>query len=219
MSTPLIVHITADGSPTLYHADIDEHYHSTFGAISESRHIFINEGLRHRAEKSDIRPIRIFEVGFGTGLNAVLSAMTGIRIDYTTIEKFPVNQDLLSNIPRYTSIDVELFNKIHEAPWEVSVTISPTFNLHKIHGDITNICLTDKFDVLYLDAFSPEKQPELWDASMLAFYASLLDSGGVLTTYCSKGVVRRALQQAGLITERLPGPAGGKREILRATKP
>lgn len=212
------VEVTGDGSPTLYRSDIDEHYHSTHGALAESRHVFIDCGLLYRASLTPERPLKVFEIGFGTGLNALLTAITGIPVHYTTIEKYPLDTELKA-LTAYPAIaDNKLFENIHSAAWNKPAIITPTFMLTKIHGDMTSKSIADKFDVIFLDAFSPEKQPELWTEDMLSVYASLLNRQGVLTTYCAKGRIRRAFQSLGMKVERLDGPPGGKREILRASK-
>lgn len=219
MEIELIPEITADGSLTLYRADIDEHYHSTFGAETESRHVYVDCGLRHRAgSRASNEVLRVFEVGFGTGANAVLSAMTGIPLEYTTIEKYPLDEAVVERVTAL-SPDVGLSKCIHCAPWNRPTVITPTFKIHKIQGDLTEFLPTELFDVIYMDAFAPEKQPEMWTASVLAKLAGMLAPGGVLTTYCAKGRIRRAFEQNGLVAERLAGPPGGKREILRLTKP
>ena len=212
---------TADGSYTLYVPELDEHYHSVKGALTESQHIFIDMGLKH----SSVPSPRILEIGLGTGLNCfltILEAEKSLRtIHYTGIERYPLNEEVVRQLD-YPSIvnkghETDYF-AIHQAPWEEDVILSPWFTLHKIEGDFTRYTFEKGYDLIYFDAFAPEKQPEMWEQSLFEHLYQILNEGGILTTYCAKGVVRRMLQTAGFTVERLSGPPGGKREILRATK-
>ena len=185
---------TADGSYTLYVPELDEHYHSVKGALTESQHIFIEMGLKH----SPVSEPHILEIGLGTGLNAFLTLLsaeeTRRKVHYTGIERYPLAEETLKQLdyPRLIGKQHEEdYYAIHQAPWDTETEVSPWFTLHKIEDDFTRL-----FDTLY----------------------KVLNDGGILTTYCAKGVVRRMLQTAGFTVERLPGPPGGKREILRATK-
>ena len=210
---------TADGSATLYVPLLDEHYHSVKGAGTESQHIFIEMGMRHAlASKGDAKEaLRIFEVGFGTGLNALLALeeaeRTGILVDYTAVELYPLEWDEVAPLG-YS--DHPLFRRLHEAVWEEWVQLTPHFRLKKLKADLLALSLPEA-DVVFYDAFSPEKQPELWSEDLFCQLRKALPPGAVLTTYCAKGEVRRRLQRAGFLVERLPGPPSGKREILRAT--
>ena len=212
---------TDDGSYTLYVPELDEHYHSVKGALTESRHIFVDMGLRH----SDVTEPRILEIGLGTGLNCFLTFLaaeeTGKKIHYTGIERYPLNEDTLRKLDYPTIINQGHetdYYAIHQAPWGRDVELSPKFTLHKIEGDFTSYPFDGKYDIIYFDAFAPEKQPEMWEQSLFDMLYNVLNEGGILTTYCAKGVVRRMLQSAGFTVERLPGPPRGKREILRATR-
>ena len=212
---------TADGSYTLYVPELDEHYHSVKGALTESQHIFINMGLKH----SSVSSPRILEIGLGTGLNCFLTLLNAEEdkrhIHYTSIERFPLDMDVIQKLD-YPSIIGRGHNAdylaIHQAPWEEDTKLSPWFTLHKVEGDFTNYTFEKGYDIIYFDAFAPEKQPEMWEQSLFNSLYQILNEGGILTTYCAKGIVRRMLQSAGFIVERLAGPPGGKREILRATK-
>lgn len=211
---------TSDGSHTLYVPEIDESYHSTHGAIQESRHIFIEAGLKH-CQKAEIN---VLEIGFGTGLNALLALEEAGRsqkhIHYTTIEKYPIEYKtaVQLNYPEQLShVYRTFFNKIHSCQWNEIVQISTNFTLRKIETDFTDFEPDSFFDAIFFDAFSPEKQPEMWSQYQFEKIFRHCNQGAVLTTYCAKGNVRRALQNAGFTVERLPGPPG-KREILRATK-
>ena len=212
---------TADGSYTLYVPELDEHYHSVKGALTESQLIFIDMGLKH----SSITAPHILEIGLGTGLNCVLTLLEAKEsqrhVYYTGIERYPLNEEIIRKLNYPSIIGKECeedYFAIHQAPWEEDVCLSPWFTLHKMEGDFTHYSFEQKYDIIYFDAFAPEKQPEMWEQSLFDNLYQVLNEGGILTTYCAKGVVRRMLQTAGFKVERLPGPPGGKREILRATK-
>jgi len=212
--------LTEDGSHTLFVQQMDECYHSTHGAIQESRHIFIEAGLKQCPKKE----LRILEIGFGTGLNAFLTLLEAKRseknIRYTTLELYPVEFEkaMLLNYPeKLVPGKCQAFEKMHTSRWNIEIAVTPFFTLNKIEADFTKFEFTDNFDVVYFDAFSPEKQPEMWSEELFETLYSHCNIGAVLTTYCAKGVVRRAMQAAGFVVERLPGPPG-KREILRGRK-
>ena len=212
---------TADGSYTLYVPELDEHYHSIKGALTESQHIFIDMGLKH----SSVNSPKILEIGLGTGLNCILTLLEAEEsqrhIHYTGIERYPLNEEIIRKLDYPSMIGnkhEEKYLAIHQTPWEEDIHLSPWFTLHKIEGDFTHYTFENKYDIIYFDAFAPEKQPEMWEQSLFDNLYNVLNEGGILTTYCAKGVVRRMLQTAGFKVERLPGPPGGKREILRATK-
>jgi len=212
--------LTEDGSHTLFVQEIDECYHSTHGAIQESRHIFIEAGLKQCPKEE----IRILEIGFGTGLNAFLTLLEAEGSDklihYTTLELYPVEIEtaLLLNYPNKLAPGKrEAFEKMHTAGWNEEIPVTPFFVLNKIRDDFTEFVFKDKFDVVYFDAFSPEKQPEMWGEALFEKIYSHCNARAVLTTYCAKGKVRRAMQTAGFEVERLPGPPG-KREMLRGRR-
>lgn len=210
---------TADGSATLYRADIDEHYHSVKGAVTESVHVYINCGLLYRAAgEPHVSPLQVLEVGFGTGLNAVLAAMTGVPVIYCSIEKYPLTSGMVAGLEFGSAVDRGLLAELHSAPWDRDVAISDTFTLRKVCGDMLSAENPGGVDVVFMDAFSPEKQPELWTRQALGRLVNAMAPGAVLVTYCAKGVIRRTLQELGLTVERLAGPPGGKREILRGIK-
>lgn len=212
-----IIEQTADGSATLFVPEMDEHYHSVKGARTESAHIFVGLGL----EASTAERVRVLEIGFGTGLNALLTleaaGAAGRRVNYTAIELYPL---AWHEVEPLGYSDSPLFATLHRTPWEVENEITPHFSLKKIQADARTAagnCGTG-FDVVYFDAFAPEKQPEMWSEELFATLHAAMRPGGVLTTYCAKGAVRRMLQAVGFVVERLPGPPGGKREVLRASK-
>ena len=210
---------TADGSHTLFVPEIEESYHSIHGAIKESTFIFIEQGLR----KISKNPVHVLEIGFGTGLNALLTVLETERthtiIHYTALEQYPitVQSALLLNYPELLENSGDFFEKMHQATWERDVAINPFFVLHKVNADFTTFSLKGMYDVIYFDAFSPEKQPEMWHESGFRKIAEHCKPDAVLMTYCAKGSVRRTLQKVGFQVERLPGPQG-KREILRGIK-
>lgn len=211
-----IIEQTEDGSATLFVPELNEHYHSVKGARTESLHIFIDMGLK---AVSAAQP-HVLEIGFGTGLNALLTleAAEADRrpIYYTGIELYPLSWEEV-DVLKYS--DNPLFKTLHSAPWGEDTAITPYFTLKKIQEDARKAVNTKHaFDVIYFDAFAPEKQPEMWDETLFRNLYASMNAGGVLTTYCAKGIVRRMLQSVGFKVERLPGPPGGKREILRASK-
>lgn len=213
-----IIERTDDGSATLFVPELNEHYHSVKGARTESQHIFIDMGLK---AVSAIEP-RVLEIGFGTGLNALLTLETAERekrhVHYTGIELYPLAWEEVDAL-HYS--DNPLFQVLHQLPWKTAADVTPYFNLLKVQADarlLNEENSSHYFDVIYFDAFAPEKQPEMWSEQLFCNLYACLNEGGVLTTYCAKGIIRRLLQAVGFKVERLPGPPGGKREILRASK-
>lgn len=218
-----ILQTTADGSHTLYVPELDEHYHSTHGAIRESMHVYIDAGLRHCLSTE----INLLEIGFGTGLNAFLTLLEAEKqqkmIHYTTLELYPLSVTTAATLNFSDITDPsrkEIFRMLHTAAWEEWVPVTPFFRLKKHSMALHEFLMLpqdETFDVIYYDAFAPEKQPEMWRQEIFDRLYAISRDNTILTTYCAKGVVRRMLQSAGYIVERLPGPPG-KREILRAGK-
>jgi len=223
MSVGPELEFTADGSHTLFIPELDEHYHSVNGAIQESTHVFIEAGLN----KIPKQHISILEIGFGTGLNALLTLLNAQqsdkRIDYVTLEAYPLPGSITSKLnyaDKYDPSFQSLFTDLHSSKWEAMVKTTPYFSLKKIKADFTvfNFSSLDKpIDLIYFDAFAPDKQPEMWSQPLFDSLYNITAENGILVTYCAKGVVRRMMQQAGYKVERLPGPPG-KREMLRATR-
>lgn len=222
---PLSLKITADGSHTLWREDWGEPYHSLYGAIQESQHVFIKAGLAHCSEK--FKMINLLEIGLGTGLNALLAwnfAVTHCKkIDYTGIEPFPLPQNLIIQL-NYPQIltnagSSEAQQYIHEALYSGDKKkIGNFFMIQIIREDFRRITyITEAYQCIFFDDFDPAKVPELWTADSFRQLWGSLAYGGVLVTYSAKGQIRRNLQEAGFKVEKLPGPPG-KREIIRATK-
>lgn len=214
---------TADGSHTLFVSELNETYHSIHGAIQESQHVFIKNGLHYFSNKTFVR---ILEIGFGTGLNALLTLLDSKnknqQVNYVSLEKFPLVNELILqlNYPsqlKLNTTQTALFNQLHTCKWNTTVPISTNFNLLKIKEDLIFFQTTATFDIVYFDAFAPEKQAELWTTEIFATIYKLLKSGGILVTYCAKGVVKRTIKSVGFQLETLPGPPG-KREMIRAIK-
>lgn len=223
----LVIEPTDDGSVTLYRSDIDEHYHSVKGALAEGRHIYVGLGWRLMAgnmRKLPLgRPVRVFEVGFGTGLNAALTALEACQLkvptEYLSIDLRPLPADMVNRLLPFQPEEIsDYFSGVNAAPWERTVQMSQYFSLHKIKTNLLTMELPGDLDVVYFDAFAPEKQPEMWTRSVFERLYSRMSPGGILVTYCAKGAIRRLLQETGFRVERLPGPPGGKREVLRATR-
>jgi tRNA U34 5-methylaminomethyl-2-thiouridine-forming methyltransferase MnmC len=219
---------TGDGSFTLRRTDLDEPYHSMRGAVAESRHVFIRSGLEHSLsvfpEKTSIV---LLEMGFGTGLNALLtleylsSVKPAVGIEYRALETQPLNWTAVAGLQYCTG---ELsgyeadFRTMHAAPWGKPVAVHERFTLVKLQDSWHSAAERTEADLIYYDAFGPRVQPELWDQAAMDLLSKRLKPGGIMVTYCAQGAFKRALRAAGLVLERLPGPPG-KREMIRAQKP
>jgi len=210
--------ISGDGSHTLYVPELEEHYHSVNGAINESMHVFIEAGLKQCQKDT----ISVLEIGLGTGLNAYLTLKnkSDKSIQYHALEKYPVSEELaneLNFVPEDDKNGQVQFHRIHHLPWNKMELLMDGFSLHKQETDLLSVVFNATYDLVYFDAFAPEKQPEMWSDEIFRKIYEAMNNGGILTTYCAKGVIRRRLQACGFIVERLPGPKG-KREMIRATK-
>ncbi|MDR3235230.1 MAG: tRNA (5-methylaminomethyl-2-thiouridine)(34)-methyltransferase MnmD [Prevotellaceae bacterium] len=210
--------ITADGSHTLFVPALNETYHSMYGALQESLHVFIDAGFRYATVQNGQSPLRVLEIGFGTGLNALLTwdeaTQKQIPVYYEAIEKYPLSEKEAAAL-NYASHE-KLYD-IHRVAWETPVALSPYFTLCKRMTDLLHYNPEGQFDVIYFDAFAPTVQPELWSEAVFCKLHTALRSGGVLVTYSSKGIVKTALRTAGFEVQRLSG-AIGKRHMLRAIK-
>lgn len=213
---------TADGSSTLFLPELDEQYHSLNGAFTESEHVFLNMGFQFHPKSNPV----VFEVGFGTGLNALLTArqaeITGRQVYYVAIENFPLSQEVIMKLDYGRLIPNkgrELFLDLHRCEWNKSVQLTSSFRLLKIKADFTggDWKLPVGCDIIYFDAFGPDKQPRMWEPQLFVRLYEQLLPGGVLVTYSAKGEVRRRLKAAGFGVEKVPGPTG-KKEMLRAIK-
>ena len=216
-----IIVTTADGSHTLFSKKFGEHYHSTFGAIRESEHIFISGALDGRQNTNST--VNILEIGFGTGLNALLTQMWADKnchpVNYHAVEAYPISIEEAEslNYSKELNIDHELFIKLHHL-YNESSAVTDYFTLKHEAQTLEKVSIpTDQYDIIYFDAFSPDVQPELWSSLVFKKLYHGLKVGGVLTTYSCKGDVKRAMKKAGFKIKKLPGPPG-KREFLRAIK-
>ncbi|GAA4448608.1 tRNA (5-methylaminomethyl-2-thiouridine)(34)-methyltransferase MnmD [Nibrella saemangeumensis] len=222
MKTDSRIVVTADGSHSVYHPVFAQHYHSIFGAWQESQRVFIELGLEEAFRRFD-DDLFVFEMGFGTGLNALLTAReAGTRqrpVFYTAVEAYPLPMADAQQLNFDTLLGTNYLSLLHEAPWDGLTEIHSYFTLTKRQGLLQDIATGDtlpgRFHLVYYDAFAPEAQPELWTEDIFKQIAALLRPGGLLVTYCSKGYVQRNLKAAGFSVEKHPGPAR-KREVLRA---
>lgn len=221
MNSRLEIKQTADGSNTIYLPELNENYHSFHGAIQEAHHVFINNGLNRFMSKSEIS---IFELGFGTGLNALLTNLWAetnhVKIQYTSIEAFPVPIDICQKMDYPSHLDnssLEVYSKLLNADWGQYVLLSNLFSIKKIKGVIQEWSYDQKFDLIYFDAFGPRAQPEMWELSIMEKMFNSLRRNGILVTYCAQGQFRRNLKSTGFKVESLPGPPG-KREMTIAIK-
>ena len=211
---------TADSSHTLSLPSLGETYHSRFGAIQESLHVFIRNGFLTTEQD----PLHILEVGFGTGLNALLTLLEARRqqrtVHYTALELYPLKRSIVTRL-NYCRLleeaDESLFLKMHDLPWDREHLLTESFTLLKLHDDLTTCHLPGTYDLVYFDAFSAEVQPEMWSPEIFARTGKAMAPGGILVTYAAKGAVRRALQENGFRVEKPAGPPG-KREMIRAVK-
>ncbi len=209
--------ITDDGSATLYSSEFDQYYHSVRGAMSETQRVYIELGLWAKMEEKS--EINILEVGFGTGLNALMTALeaqkNGLKVHFTSLEPFPISREDVQLLNDKSELNTNLLAQIHRADWEKVVEINPNFFLQKIKTTLQDFSSDTLFDVIYFDAFAPSSQPELWTEEIFSKIASMTQKNGFLTTYCSKTIIRKALQSAGFKVEKHVG-MWGKREVVRA---
>ena len=216
---------TKDGSHTITIPEWQVSYHSLYGAIQESQHVFINMGLLSSNWTKQEGKFRIFEMGWGTGLNALLSLIEVNKyhhpVIYTGLESIPLTTEEINTLNYCHHLDredlQERFNHMHAAEWNREIDITANFTLQKISARLEDFTTRDQFDLIYYDAFAPRAQPELWTKEIFEKLYGMTAIGGTLVTYCSKGDVRRAMQAAGYIIEKIPGPPG-KREMIRACK-
>lgn len=212
--------LTSDGSPTLYLPGFDETYHSRHGAMQESLHVFIEAGLKKAIR--DFSELHILELGFGTGLNAMLTfqatrQISELNLHYTGLEPYPLTRELAGEYLRHLAPELRehamIFEKMHEIE-EGEIALSENFVLSRVRAGFSEFETARKFNLVYFDAFAPRVQPELWTEDVFLKLGAMMEPGGIWVSYCAKGSVRRALQSAGFFCERLAGPPG-KREMLR----
>lgn len=215
--------VTADGSKTIHIPEWNEQYHSTHGALQEARHVFLKNGLEQFAPNT---AVKILEVGFGTGLNAILTleaaSKANLTIQYVGLEAYPVSTleiEELNYADLFENQELKnLYQLMHRAPWNEVVEILPGFSLEKRHEKMETFeAQFEQFDLIYFDAFGPRTQPEMWELPVLQKMYRITRENGFLVTYCAKGQVKRDLKTVGYEVEVLPGPPG-KREMTRAFK-
>ena len=212
--------ITEDGSHTLYVNDLDESYHSIHGAIQESVHVFINQGFRKISQSY----VRVLEIGFGTGLNMILtlreSERTGIRVNYHAVENYPLTPEEYKKLNYDHMKEVNskgLLTRAHDSQWDTSIKLTDSFTLYKELSDFRTMGPRGPFDLVYFDAFAPDKQPHIWSAEIFSKIHNVTVPGGVLVSYTSRGSIRRIIKTCGFKVEKVPGPPG-KWEMIRATR-
>ncbi len=214
--------MTGDGSHTLYHPVLKEHYHSLQGSLQESEHIYICLGLLPKLEAlGEGEELKVFEMGFGTGLNALLTWRSADRLNravaYTGIEAYPVDPEQAGLLNYGNLLQAEALDVLHRSGWGHRESFSPYFSCKKVNGFLQEYSGEERYDVVYFDAFSPGSQPELWTPEIFRKLGGMMSEGAHLVTYSSKGSVRRALAEAGFVVEKHPGP-GLKREVIRAVR-
>ncbi len=211
--------ITNDGSPTLYVERFDEHYHSIHGSLQESLHVFIQAGLEYKAKQQ--QSISIFEMGFGTGLNALLTLnyaqQHSLFVDYHSIELYPLALEEVKKLAEFPDFNHSNFLELHQINSNEKLSIGEYFKFTKYLQDIKDFQPSQLFNVIYYDAFAPSAQDELWTVEIFQKMYNMLDIDGCLVTYCAKGIVKRTLKSVGFKIESLSGPIG-KREMTRAIK-
>ena len=217
--------LTSDGSHTILLPELNVTYHSIHGALQESKHVFIEAGLKslNPARKTIVN---IFEMGFGTGLNTLLTMIEAENltraIHYEAIEQFPLGNTEIGSLNYCKQLDREdlqpAFEQLHHCECEKQIELTSRFTFKKIQANLLNFGTPETFELIYFDAFAPNVQPELWTKEIFDKMFEMLEPGGILVTYCSKSDVRRAMQAAGFTVEKLPGPKG-KREIIRGAHP
>lgn len=216
-------YMSDDGSPTIYSEEFDAHYHSIFGAMDESVHVFIIAGL-YKLIRQGYREIDIFEMGLGTGLNALLTSIESnkynVQVRYQAVEAFPVDLETVEslNYPDLLGVHKTTFEQLHSLPWNTWQTMHDHFQILKLDKKIEDLSIhSESLDLIYWDAFAPSSQAHLWEEDIHLKIYNALRPYGTLVSYCSKGNFRRMLQNLGYKVERLNGP-GKKREMIRAIK-
>jgi tRNA U34 5-methylaminomethyl-2-thiouridine-forming methyltransferase MnmC len=211
--------ITGDGSPTIYVEGMDETYHSVHGALTESVHVYINAGLKTLLQEN----IRVLEVGLGTGLNVWLTVLeeTSLKrnIEYTALEPYPLDKDLIADLvgQEIFKDNRHLLYQVHSDQWDEFQPLSPSFLFKKINQPLETYRPLGSFDLIYMDAFAPSKQADIWSLDNIQKLYDMLFPGGILVSYCASGAFKRNLKISGFVIESLPGPPR-KMEMTRARK-
>lgn len=215
---------TGDGSKTIYNAEVGEHYHSRHGALQESKHVFLASGLQFFLEREGKTNVSILEVGFGTGLNFILTAdyckRQQIGLQYCGVEAFPLPISAISSIGYDQFVDHDLWDGYmghYPAALKGAVRVDEYVDFKVAHTNILDFYTDDRFDVVYFDAFAAVHQPDMWTDETLAHVAKFMNPGGVFVTYAITGNLKRSMKSLGFSIEKAPG-APGKREMLRAVK-
>lgn len=211
--------LTNDGSHSLFNTQVNESYHSKHGAIVEAEHVFIKNGF----STVDKNKLNILEVGFGTGLNTLLTYQKAIQksieVNYHAIELHPIDKIYYSklNFTDLIGVEQENLQDLHDCKWEKNIQLNPYFTLIKNHTSVEKYNTDIRFDIIYFDAFSPDKQPEIWNKVIFKKMHSFLKDDGFLITYCAKGIVKRTMKSIGFEIIVLDGPPG-KRQMTRGNK-
>lgn len=220
----LSVVTTADGSSTIFHPTIKENYHSRNGALQESNHVFLNSGLRYYLADKELTEVAILEVGFGTGLNFLLTqeycTAKEITLNYVGLEAFPLSFDLIAKTNYEVLVSADNWNSFksnYDKALKTPVSLNSYCKLHILHADAKTYQSQLKFDVIYFDAFASSNQPEMWTREFISHIVGFLKTGGVFVTYAITGDLKRIMKSIGMQVEKAPG-AAGKREMLRAIK-
>lgn len=213
--------VTQDGSTSIFLPELNETYHSKFGAIQEARHVFIKNGLSLLNDKS----VSILEIGFGTGLNVFITFLEAQKsnqiIRYVGVEAFPVETEIIDQLNYVSELEADafesVFKEIHLSKWEYENQITTHFKLTKRNQKIEEISDSNQYNIIYFDAFGFDVQPELWNETIFKNMFNAMLPNGILVTYACRTSIKKAMLNAGFQVEKLPG-APGKREMLRAIK-
>ena len=216
--------VTGDGSHSLYLPHLNETYHSSHGALTESKHVFIQAGLEHFLTSHQPQTVYILEIGFGTGLNALLAWQYAIenqvRIHFTSLEPFPLTAEVYEqlNYPElFEQGKQQQFLALHEVEWNESVNLDEFFTLEKRTQKLEDFETRSKYELIFFDAFAPSKQAELWEFEIIKQTVGYMAANAILVTYCAKGQLKRDLKALGFEVETLPGPPGKKEMVRVAT--